>query len=190
MANDGVTVLEWWEGVKTFKVYEENRSPYPIGDQNKIDELAMSRVAELKELTNAVRTLRSEMNLSPAERVPLVVEGDTAKLTGFAPYLKALGKLSDVTFAQGSLDQSGAPIAVVSNAKLMLKIEIDVVAERARLAKEIARLENEIAKGNSKLGNASFVERAPAQVVEQEKTRLADFGNKLQTLQTQFKQLG
>ncbi len=166
------------------------KRPYPIGDRTKIDKLAMSRVAELKELINAARTLRSEMNLSPAERVPLVVEGDTEKLTAYAPYLKALAKLSDVSFAQGSLEQAGAPIAVVSNAKLMLKIEIDVVAERARLAKEIARLEIEIAKGNSKLGNASFVERAPAQVVEQEKARLADFGNKLNTLQTQLKRLG
>ena len=164
--------------------------PYPVAEHTRIDEKSEAWVAELKELTNAVRTLRSEMNLSPAERVPLVVEGDTEKLLAFAPYLKALGKLSDVTFAQGSLDQSGAPIAVVSTAKLMLKIEIDVVAEGARLSKEIARLETEIAKGNGKLNNASFVERAPAQVVEQEKARLTDFGNKLNTLQTQLKRLG
>ena len=170
--------------------------PYPVPELSRIDEKSEAWIAQLKELVNACRTLRSEMNLSPAERVPLVVEGDTEKLKAYAPYLKALAKLSDVSFAQGSLENvalgqpPGAPIAVVSNAKLMLKIEIDVVAERARLAKEIARLEIEIAKGNGKLGNASFVERAPAQVVEQEKARLADFGNKLNTLQTQLKRLG
>ena len=170
--------------------------PYPVPELSRIDEKSEAWIAQLKELVNACRTLRSEMNLSPAERVPLVVEGDTEKLKAYAPYLKALAKLSDVSFAQGSLENvaldqpRGAPIAVVSNAKLMLKIEIDVVAERARLAKEIARLEIEIAKGNGKLGNASFVERAPAQVVEQEKARLADFGNKLNTLQTQLKRLG
>ncbi len=170
--------------------------PYPVPELSRIDEKSEAWIAQLKELVNACRTLRSEMNLSPAERVPLVVEGDTEKLKAYAPYLKALAKLSDVSFAQGSLENvalgqpPGAPIAVLSNAKLMLKIEIDVVAERARLAKEIARLEIEIAKGNGKLGNASFVERAPAQVVEQEKARLADFGNKLNTLQTQLKRLG
>ena len=79
---------------------------------------------------------------------------------------------------------------MVSNAKLMLKVEIDVVAERERLSKEIARLEGEVAKVNGKLQNASFVERAPAQVVEQEKARLMDFGSKLGTLQTQLKRLG
>ena len=170
--------------------------PYPVPELSRIDEKSEAWIAQLKELVNACRTLRSEMNLSPAERVPLVVEGDTEKLKAYAPYLKALAKLSDVSFAQGSLENvalgqpPGAPIAVVSNAKLMLKIEIDVVVERARLAMEIARLEIEIAKGNGKLGNASFVERAPAQVVEQEKARLADFGNKLNTLQTQLKRLG
>ena len=164
--------------------------PYPIAELSRIDEKSETWVAELKELINAARTLRSEMNLSPAERVPLVVEGDTEQLAGYAPYLKALAKLSDVSFAQGGLEQAGAPIAVVRNAKLMLKIEIDVAAEQARLAKEIARLEIEIAKANGKLANASFIERAPAQVIEQEKARVADFGNKLSTLQSQLKLLG
>ncbi len=164
--------------------------PYPIAELSRIDEQSEVWVAELKELVNAARTLRSEMNMSPAERVPLVIEGNTAKLESYAPYLKALAKLSDVSFAQGSLEHSGAPIAVVSNAKLMLKIEIDVAAERLRLAKEITRLETEIAKANGKLGNTSFVERAPAQVVEQEKARVTDFGNKLNTLQSQLKRLG
>ncbi len=81
--------------------------PYPVAELSRIDEKSEAWVGELKELTNAVRTLRSEMNLSPAERVPLVVEGDTEKLSQFAPFLKALGKLSDVTFAEGSLDQAG-----------------------------------------------------------------------------------
>ena len=102
-----------------------------------------------------------------------------------------------MSFGEGSIENfvgggqyHAVMTARVSNATLMLKVEFNVAAEQARLAKEIARLEIEIAKGNGKLGNASFVERAPAQVVEQEKARLADFGNKLNTLQTQLKRLG
>ena len=82
-----------------------------------------------------------------------------------------------------------APVAIVGNFKLMLKVEIDVAAERERLSKEIKRLEGELAKCNGKLGNKSFVERAPAAVVEQEKKRLADFTDTLEKVRKQFEKL-
>ena len=65
----------------------------------------------------------------------------------------------------------------------------DVAAEKERLGKEIARLQGEITKANSKLGNESFVARAPAAVVEQEKARLAEFSANLDKLQTQLNKL-
>jgi valyl-tRNA synthetase len=72
----------------------------------------------------------------------------------------------------------------------MLKIEVDKEAEQARLSKEISRLEGEIAKAHAKLGNESFVARAPAAVVEQEKERLANFGATLEKLRMQLVKLG
>jgi valyl-tRNA synthetase len=78
----------------------------------------------------------------------------------------------------------------VGGSRLMLHVEIDVAAERVRLDKEIARLEGEIAKANGKLSNASFVERAPAAVVEQEKARMAQFGETLDKVREQRTKLG
>jgi valyl-tRNA synthetase len=88
------------------------------------------------------------------------------------------------------LPEGDAPVSIVGNFKLMLKVEIDVVAERERLDKEITRLTNEVTKTQAKLGNESFVARAPAAVVEQEKKRMEDFGATLVQLQAQRKKLG
>ncbi len=85
---------------------------------------------------------------------------------------------------------AGAPVQVVDKTQLMLHVEIDVEAERIRLSKEIERLQGEISKAEGKLGNASFVERAPAAVVEQERLRVAQFGETLAKVKQQFDRLG
>ena len=149
-------------------------APYPISQPEKIDVAAEAFVASLKESIDAVRNLRGEMNVSPALRVPLFISGDAAIISRQLPYLIALAKISDAQIV-AVLPDANAPVALTSSAKWMLDIKIDVAAESARLSKEIARLENEIVKAHAKLGNASFVERAPAAVVDQEKKRLADF---------------
>jgi len=162
---------------------------YPKADTGKIDRDAMQQIALLQEMINACRRLRSEMNLSPAQRVPLIAAGDAATLNALAPYISSMGKLSEVQVV-AELPEGEAAVALVGGFKLMLKVEIDVVAERERLDKEIARLQGEVAKTQGKLGNESFVARAPAAVVEQEKKRMNDFGATLIQLQAQRVKLG
>jgi len=161
---------------------------YPKAQPSKIDEADEAWVALLKQAVDACRSLRGEMGISPAARVPLIAAGDAEKLAKYAPYLKALAKLEDVAIV-ADLPEADAPVMLVDDFKLMLKVEIDVAAEKERLGKEIARLENEISKANAKLGNESFVARAPAAVVEQEKGRVAEFGASLEKLQAQLSKL-
>jgi len=166
--------------------------PYPLADQALIDETAEAWMAQLKNLTDATRNLRGEMQLAPSLRVPLIVEpgnaADREGMQGFACYIQSLGKLSEVQIAD-ALPESPAAVSIVGTTKLMLKVEIDVAAERERLSKEIARIEAEIAKANGKLSNESFVARAPAAVVAQEHERLANFSATLTKLREQFAKL-
>jgi valyl-tRNA synthetase len=166
--------------------------PFPRPEAAKIDPQADAEVALMKRAIDALRNLRSEMNLSPAQKVPLVASGDAKTLAAYAPYMQALVKLSEVQVVadvNAASNGTAAPIKVVDDLRLMLKIEVDVAAERERLGKEAERLENEIRKAEVKLGNASFVERAPAAVVAQEKERLAGFGATLAKVREQLDRL-
>ena len=158
---------------------------YPLPNADKIDAEADAWMTQFKAMTDACRALRSEMQLSPAQKVPLIIEAaNTAYTESFAPGLEALARLSEVQVVD-KLPSSPAPVSIVGDAKLMLKVEIDVAAERARLAKEIARIEGEVAKVNNQLGNDSFVSKAPEKVVAQMRERLANFGATLEKLKEQ-----
>jgi valyl-tRNA synthetase len=162
--------------------------PYPSPDPAKINEDATRRIVALKEMINACRTLRGEMNLSPALKVPLLAVGDEQILTDFSAHLMALARLSSVEIMH-DLPNAEAPVAIVGEFRLMLKIEVNIAAERERLSRELARIEAEITRAEIKLTNENFVQRAPVKVVEQEKERLANFGATLEKLKEQLQKL-
>ncbi|HEU0201961.1 MAG TPA: class I tRNA ligase family protein, partial [Burkholderiaceae bacterium] len=166
--------------------------PYPKSEPAKIDPAADAEVALLKRLIDACRSLRGEMKLGPDKKVPLDMSGPADKVQAFAPYMAPIAKLSEIKHVPdiaATGNGAAAPVSVIDDFHLRLVIEVDVGAERERLGKEIARLENEIRKAETKLGNVSFVERAPPTVVAQEKERLAGFGATLQKVREQLGRL-
>jgi valyl-tRNA synthetase len=166
---------------------------YPQAQPERIDPQAVAWMEQFKAIVAAVRTLRSEMNLSPAVRVPLLAHGDAAYLRDAATLVQALAKVSELRVIDdaSAFEQATAstPVTMAGTSRLALHVEIDVAVERERLAKEITRLEGELVKAHAKLGNESFVARAPEAVVTQERQRMADFEQTLVKLKGQVARL-
>ncbi|MDR0674102.1 MAG: valine--tRNA ligase [Zoogloeaceae bacterium] len=167
-------------------------SAYPKADPAKIDADAEAWMETLKTHVSACRNLRGEMGISPAARMPLAVAGkaeETEKIRAFAPILQALGKLSDIRYAEDLPADTLAPVAIVGETRLMLVVEIDFATEVARLEKEIEKAERQASQAKTKLENANFLARAPENIVAQEKERLAQSETVLSELKTQHEKL-
>ena len=171
---------------------------YPVSQPERIDEEAIAHVAKLKQLVDACRNLRGEMSVSPATRLPSFVVANTPAekefLQASASVLQALAKLNEVRLfddeASWAAAAQAAPVAVVGEARICLHMEIDLAAEKLRLGKEVARLEDQITRANTKLSNEAFVAKAPAVVLEQERKRVADFAATLEKMREQLLRLG
>ena len=165
---------------------------YPTFDAAKVDADAVARMTTIQAQIDSIRNLRSEMKLPPSQKMPLLISGPEAECAAAAAYLQQLARLESVTHVedlQQAAQGSVAPVAIVGDFKLMLKVEIDVKAERERLSKEAARLAGEVKKCQSKLGNERFVSKAPAAVVDTEKKRLAEFTALLAKVEEQLSKL-
>jgi valyl-tRNA synthetase len=127
------------------------------------------------------------MKIPPKQRVPLYLTGRPSNATSSA--IQALVRPESVNVVD-ALPDSDSPVALAGPHRLMLHVEIDAAAERERLGKEIARKEAELESAQGRLANPSFVERAPAKIVELEKSRLAESRQILQELKEQLQKLG
>jgi len=161
-------------------------APYPQARPEKIDEAAEREVALAKEVVNAGRNLRSEMKVPPKDRTPVYITGRPGPATESA--IAALIRPNPLHVVD-ELPATDSPVAIVGPHRLMVHVEVDAAAEGQRITKEIARKENEIANAEGRLANQSFVARAPAQVVEQERRRLEDLRLTVHKLREQLQKL-
>ncbi|KQQ82815.1 valine--tRNA ligase [Xanthomonas sp. Leaf131] len=152
---------------------------------------AETDVEWLKSMVSALRRVRSELNVPPSKQVRLLLQAGTAddrtRVARFASQLSFLLKLETIDWLDAGQDALPSAAAIVGELTLLVPLEglVDMDAERTRLDKEIKRVEGEIGKCNGKLSNATFVENAPAVVVEQERARLNDWTTQLTGLREQ-----
>jgi valyl-tRNA synthetase len=152
---------------------------FPAPRADGVCPIALGNIAWLQEAILAVRRLRNDLNVAPSKPISLIAvdasDTDRQRLTEFAPYLRFLAKVDTVDIA--SNDPAQAAVALVGGTlKLFLPMAglIDFDAERARLKKEIDKLSIEVEKLDVKLSNPAFVDKAPAALVEKERTRLQE----------------
>jgi valyl-tRNA synthetase len=160
--------------------------PYPRSQPEKIDPAAERDVALAKEVVNASRNLRSDMKVPPKDRITLYATGQPSAATVTATL--SLARVAELKVVD-ELPQSDSPVAVVGPHRIMPYIEVDPEKERERLGKEVARLQGEVARANAQLAKPSFVERAPAAVVQQMRERLAGFEATLAKVSAQLERL-
>ena len=161
---------------------------FPTSREEKIDDHSIEWVSTLKKLIDNVRSLRSEMNISPANKIPLALSGNKKELEEYLPYLIGLAKLSDAEITS-DLPNKDAPVAIINDYKIMLNIKVDKEAEAIRLKKEIEKVDIDLNKAGIKLSNENFVSKAPKEIIKQEKERLSKFSEHKDRLVQQLKKL-
>ncbi|HEX7342134.1 MAG TPA: valine--tRNA ligase [Rhodanobacteraceae bacterium] len=169
--------------------------PYPQAGEFSTDATAAADVEWLKAVLSGVRRIRAEMNIAPGKPIDLLLaDGDASdrqRADTFAPSLAFLGRLSSQNWLQASADEPAAAASVVGQMRVLIPLAglIDLDAEKARLTREIKRIEGEIKKCEGKLGNARFVDNAPAEVVAQERQRMTDWSTQRDALGDQLARL-
>ncbi|MBK8284243.1 MAG: valine--tRNA ligase [Ahniella sp.] len=169
---------------------------YPRPEDIAADLDAAGEVDWLKSVLAGVRRIRGEMNISPGKPLPLLFVGgdaqDARRVDKFLPQITFLARAEAPRFLATGETEPASAAAVVGTLRVLIPLAglIDLDAEKKRLDKEIGRIEGEIKKCEGKLGNATFVQNAPAAVVDQERARMSDWSVQLDGLKSQRAKLG
>jgi valyl-tRNA synthetase len=165
--------------------------PYPVSDHKAIDKAANADIEWLKHVIVGIRNIRGEMNISPATELTVLLkngsEQDKTRLDENRQFLTKLAKLSEIRWLEVTEEAPVAATALVGDLEILVPMSglIDQDAELARLAKEAEKLAKDLSRLTGKLNNASFIEKAPADVVAKEREKMLALENALSKLQAQ-----
>ncbi|MFV8833475.1 valine--tRNA ligase [Aquisalimonas sp.] len=168
------------------------REPFPVADETLQDASAEADVDWVQAFILGVRRIRGEMDISPNKALPVLLNKggaeDRRRLDEYGVFVSRLARLEQVQWLDNDDEPPEAAIALVGDMQILVPMKglIDKDAELARLDKERAKVRKELEKTEQKLANSSFVEKAPASVVEQERRRQDERRATLQQLDDQY----
>ncbi|MDD5273992.1 MAG: valine--tRNA ligase, partial [Methylovulum sp.] len=165
---------------------------YPQADTTLIDTAAIAETDWLMNVILGVRRIRGEMNIAPGKPLPVLLqhgcETDRHYADSNVVYLQRLARLESLTWLTDAETAPESAIALVGELRILIPMAglIDKSAELARLDKDIQRLKNDLPRVEGKLNNPAFVDKAPAEVIDKERAKLADMHSLLASLEQQY----
>ncbi len=169
--------------------------PFPEAAADADDEAAEREMAWVMGFILGIRRIRGEMDIAPGRLLPVLLqqadEQDIRRAAEHAHLLQGVGRIESIRSLRDDETAPASATALLGDMKLLVPMKgtIDVDAERARLEKQRARTEKDLQRSTTKLANANFVNNAPADVVTQEKERVADFERQIARLDEQLAKL-
>jgi valyl-tRNA synthetase len=167
---------------------------YPVSEESWSDAQVERQMTFLMDSVRAIRNLRTEMNCPPGKEVNVIFRGaaeDLRFLREQEPYFRSLARATASEFREGGERPKGAATAVIGTTEIYLPLEdlINLHEERARLSKEVGKVEDELARVQKKLGNADFIAKAKSDVVQREREKATQFEEKIRALQASLGKL-
>jgi len=168
---------------------------YPVADDEASDEAAVADIEWVKQFILGIRQIRGEMDISPGKTLPVLLQhasaSDQQRARDLALLLQRVGRVESINILDEGDQPPAAATALLGDMRMLVPMKglIDVEAERARLDKQMDKVNAELAKANGKLGNEKFVNNAPPAVVSQERERVAEFEKTIAQLTEQREKL-
>ncbi len=169
--------------------------PFPESDTSADDSEAVSDIEWVRQFILGVRQIRGEMDISPGKPLPVLLQhssdSDRKRAEAHASLLRGVGRVESVTVLGDDEEPPAAATALLGELRLLVPMKgvIDVDAERARLEKQLDKVNVDLARTTGKLCNEKFVNNAPADVVAKEKQRAAEFEKMITQLNEQLEKL-
>jgi valyl-tRNA synthetase len=187
---------EIWQKVKPLSANKTNAQSIMVDkfvsfEETRIDTSAEQDIEWVKAFVVGVRNIRGEMDIAPSKRLPVLLSNlssqDKQRLTNTQQYLSMLAKLESIDILEHGDQAPPSATALVGEMEIMIPMAglIDKEAELARLQKAADKLAAEVVRTQGKLSNQNFVGKAPAQVIDKEKAKLADAEMQLKKIQEQ-----
>jgi valyl-tRNA synthetase len=170
-------------------------SSYPQYNADRIDQDAEEKMTVIFDVVNTIRTIRWEMNVSPSQKVDVILVSQKAEpremLGQHMSYIQDLAKARQITVSEEVQKPESAATGVAHEVEIFLPLKgiIDFSEEERRLNKELTKIEKEHAVVTKKLSNESFLEKAPPDIIAKEKSKAQDLGEKQEKLQASLNRI-